>query len=85
MVLSARPCIVIVLPLLILLPKEMVHASSLTDDFETVIMNLQTKRLIEDFFMRSLFGELREHILGKGVKIVFLRVTTTVWFVQQPV
>ena len=21
--------------------------------------------------MRSLFGELREHILGKGVKIVF--------------
>jgi 23S rRNA pseudouridine1911/1915/1917 synthase len=24
--------------------KEMVHASSLTDDFETVIMNLQTKK-----------------------------------------
>ena len=34
--------------------------------------------------MRSLFGELRERILGKGVKI-FLRVTTTVWFVLLPV
>ena len=35
--------------------------------------------------MRSLFGELRERIAGKGVKIVFLRGTTTVWFVLLPV
>lgn len=35
--------------------------------------------------MRSLFGELREHILGKVLRLFSLRVTTTVWFVQQPV
>ena len=49
----------------------MVHASSLTDDFETVIMNLQTKKDWLRIFYAYLFGELRERIAGKGVKIVF--------------
>ena len=35
--------------------------------------------------MRSLFGELRERIVGKGIKIVFPEGTTTVWFVLLPV
>ena len=35
--------------------------------------------------MRSLFGELRERILGKNIKIVFPEGMTTVWFVQLPV
>ena len=35
--------------------------------------------------MRSLFGELREHISGKGVRIVFPEGMMTVWFVQLPV
>ncbi len=35
--------------------------------------------------MRSLFGELRERILGKGVKIVFPEGNDDAWFVLLPV
>ena len=53
--------------------KEIIQSANLTDDFDSVIMEATTKidgRLI-NMGIRSLFGSLREKIVGKNLKIVF--------------